>query len=110
MALDHRRMLATAVGRLRAKIKYRPVLFELMPAHFTLYELQITAEALSGVPLHKQNFRRLIENQGLVEETGQLSTKTGGRPAKLFKFRNEVLRERPMPGVRFPTNGKPTAS
>jgi len=102
MALDHRRILATAVGRLRGKIKYRPVIFELMPAAFTLLDLQRTVEALSGVRLHKQNFRRLVEMQGLVEETGEVTTETGGRPARLVRFRREVLVERPAPGVRLP--------
>jgi len=101
MVADHRRILATAISRLRAKIKYRPVLFELMPPSFTLSELQMTAEALSGIPLHKQNFRRLIAQQGLVEETGEVATDTGGRPAKLMRFRKEVILERPAPGVRF---------
>jgi hypothetical protein len=101
MAFDHRRILATAMGRLRGKMKYRPVVFELMPAEFTLLELQRTIEAISGVRLHKQNFRRLVEGQGLVEGTGRLSRKTGGRPAEQFRFRREVLRERPAPGVRL---------
>lgn len=100
MAADHRRILATAIGRLRGKIKYRPVLFELMPPSFTLLQLQRTAEALSGVRLHKQNFRRLIAQQSLVEETGEVETATGGRPAKLMRFRHEVTMERPAPGVR----------
>lgn len=98
MALDHRRMLATAIGRLRGKIKYRPVVFELMPPAFTLLELQRTVEALAGVRLHKQNFRRLVEAQGLVEETGGAKAETGGRPARLVRFRREVLLERPTPG------------
>ncbi|QRM32414.1 hypothetical protein [Microvirga sp. VF16] len=102
MALDHRRILATGIGRLRGKIKYRPVIFELMPASFTLLGLQRTVEALSGVRLHKQNFRRLVEVQGLVEETGEISAETGGRPARLARFRREVLVERPAPGVRLP--------
>jgi hypothetical protein len=101
MAFDHRRILATAMGRLRGKIKYRPVVFELMSGEFTLLELQRTVEALSGVRLHKQNFRRLVEAQGLVERTGRMSHKTGGRPAEQFRFRREVLRERPAPGVRY---------
>ena len=100
MFADHRRVVATAISRLRAKIKYRPVLFELMPPTFTLSELQKTAEALSGVLLHKQNFRRLIAQQELVEETGEVATDTGGRPAKLMRFRREVTLERPAPGVR----------
>jgi hypothetical protein len=101
MAVDHRRILATAVGRLRGKIKYRPVVFELMPPAFTLSQLQRTVEALSGVRLHKQNFRRLVEQQGLVEETGEISAATGGRPARLVRFRREVLLERPAPGLRL---------
>jgi hypothetical protein len=99
---DHRRILATAIGRLRGKIRYRPVIFEVMPAAFTLFELQRATEALAGAPLHKQNFRRLVASEGLVEETGQMSSETGGRPAKLFRFRRDVVRERPAPGVRVP--------
>jgi hypothetical protein len=102
MIHDHRRILATAMSRLRGKLKYRPLVFELMPAAFTLLELQRTVEAVSGVRLHKQNFRRLLARTGLVEPTGRVSTKTGGRPAEQFRFRREVLRERPAPGVRVP--------
>jgi len=102
MALDHRRILATALGRVRGKLKYRPVVFELLPPTFTLSRLQRVAEALAGVRLHKQNFRRLVEHGGLVEGTGRLDLSTGGRPAELFRFRREVLRERPAPGVGLP--------
>jgi hypothetical protein len=102
MIFDHRRILATAIGRLRGKLKYRPLVFELMPPAFTLLELQRTVEAISGVRLHKQNFRRLLARTGLVEPTGQVTTKTGGRPAEQFRFRREVLRERPAPGMRLP--------
>jgi hypothetical protein len=100
MRFDHRRILATAMGRLRGKLKYRPVVFELMPETFTLLELQRTVESITGSPLHKQNFRRLVENGGLVEGAGQQSEKTGGRPAQMFRFRRDVLRERPAPGVK----------
>jgi hypothetical protein len=99
---DHRRILATAMGRLRAKIKYRPVIFELMAPTFTLFQLQRAVEALSGGRLHKQNFRRLVAHEGLVEPTGQVSAETGGRPAELFRFRRDVIHERPAPGVRAP--------
>jgi hypothetical protein len=99
MRFDHRRILATAIARLRAKLKYRPVVFELLPNEFTLTELQRTVEAISGRHLHKQNFRRLVENTALVEPTGVMSTQTGGRPAALFRFRREVLQERPAPGL-----------
>jgi hypothetical protein len=100
MRFDHRRILATGIARLRAKLKYRPVVFELLPGEFTLTELQRTVEAISGRHLHKQNFRRLVETGALVEPTGVMSTQTGGRPAALFRFRREVLQERPAPGLR----------
>jgi hypothetical protein len=105
MALDHRRLMATALGRLRGKLKYRPVVFELAPATFTLLRLQRLVEALAGAPLHKQNFRRLVETGGLVEGTGLMESRPKGRPAELFRFRREVLRERRAPGVGVPGHG-----
>jgi hypothetical protein len=102
MLHDHRRILATGIARLRAKIKYRPVVFELMPESFTLLALQRAVEALAGQRLHKQNFRRLIDQQGLVEDTGRMATQTGGRPAKLVRFRREVLLERAVAGTKLP--------
>ena len=102
MTGDHRRILATGIARLRAKIKYRPVVFELMPASFTLLQLQLAFEALAGRRLHKQNFRRLIEQQRLVEETGAVADRAVGRPAKLFRFRREVLQARHVAGSKLP--------
>ncbi|GAB4241322.1 MAG: NAD regulator [Acidobacteriota bacterium] len=102
LAFDHRRILATALGRLRGKIRYRPVVFELLPETFTLSQLQRVVEALAGRRLHTQNFRRLLDRGGLVEGTGELDLNTGGRPAEQFRFRREVLRERRAPGVGLP--------
>ncbi len=102
MTGDHRRILATGIARLRAKIKYRPVVFELMPEEFTLLQLQRCVEALAGRLVHKQNFRRLIEQQELVEETGAMAADTIGRPAKLFRFRQGVLAERAVVGTKLP--------
>lgn len=102
MTHDHRRILATAIARLRAKIKYRPVVFELMPPTFTLLQLQQTVEALAGIHLHKQNFRRLIQGQRLVEETKSRALPAKGRPAKLFTFRRDVLHERAAIGTKLP--------
>ncbi|MER2267558.1 NUDIX hydrolase [Methylobacterium oxalidis] len=107
MAFDHRRVLATAIGRMRGKIKYRPVVFELMPPTFTLFQLQRTVEALAGTQLHKQNFRRLVAQQGLVEETEDVTSGTAGRPARLVRFRREVLLERPAPGLRLTPSRRP---
>ncbi|MEI9411551.1 MULTISPECIES: membrane protein [unclassified Mesorhizobium] len=102
MIADHRRILATGIARLRSKIKYRPVVFELMPPVFSLLQLQRTVEALAGRLLHKPNFRRLIEQQELVEQTGETTADTGGRPAKLYRFRHAVLDERAVAGTKLP--------
>jgi hypothetical protein len=97
---DHGILLARAIGELRRAVKHRPVVFELMPDEFTLFELQRTVEAILGPHLHKQNFRRLVESGGLVEPTGEHRLRTGGRPARLYRFRRDVLWERVAPGVR----------
>lgn len=102
MLSDHRRILATAVSRLRGKLKYRPVVFELMPEAFTLSALQRAVEAIAGVPLHKQNFRRALERADLVEGLGRMDADTGGRPAELYRFRREVLGARPVSGLSLP--------
>ena len=102
MLSDHRRILATAVSRLRGKLKYRPVVFELMPEAFTLSALQRAVEAIAGVPLHKQNFRRALERAELVEGLGRMDAETGGRPAELYRFRREILGARPVSGLSLP--------
>ncbi|WAC61391.1 NUDIX hydrolase [Brevundimonas sp. SL130] len=102
MGSDHRRILATGLGRLRSKLKYRPVLFDLTPGVFTLSALQAAAEAVSGLTLHKQNFRRGVERTGLVEPTGQLSSATGGRPAELFRFKGVDPQTGAAPGLSLP--------
>jgi len=102
MLHDHRRILATGVDRLRAKIQYRPVVFELVPAEFTLGRLQSCVEDIAGATLHTQNFRRLVQQQHLVEETGGRESATGGRPARLYRFRREVELERYAAGTKLP--------
>jgi hypothetical protein len=94
---DQAPVLARAIGELRRAVKYRPVVFELMPDEFTLFELQKTVEAILGPNLHKQNFRRLVEGCGLVEPTGEHRLRTGGRPARLYRFRRDVIYEMPHP-------------
>ncbi len=107
MASDHRRIIATAIGRLRGKLRYRPVIFEMMPKTFTLLALQQSVEAIIGFPLHKQNFRRGIDNSGLVIKTGNMSSETVGRPAALFEFdrtrmTGKVAQDRTIKGLTLP--------
>lgn len=102
MISDHRRILATAIGRLRGKLKYRPIIFEMMPPEFTLLQLQRTIEAIVGFEFHKQNFRRSVEKSGFVEPTNETSQEAGGRPAALFRVNREGLRERAASGLAIP--------
>ncbi len=103
LQLDHRRILATALGRLRGKFKYRPVIFDLMAPQFTLTQLQKTAEAILGVQLHKQNFRRMVEKSNFLDSTGKME-KSRGRPAELFRFRHGDRADRPLSGLRIPSS------
>lgn len=102
MASDHRRILATALSRLRAKIKYRPVIFELMPHTFTLSELQNVAEGITGQRLHKQNFRRGVEKSDLVQATGRMNSHTGGRPAALYAQHTNLNANGQTAGLSLP--------
>ena len=77
LVLDHRRIAAAALERLRGKLAYRPVVFEVLPETFTLSRLQQVIEALAGQVLHKQNFRRLVASANLVEPTGEWDQRTG---------------------------------
>ncbi|MEM9898777.1 MAG: NAD regulator, partial [Pseudomonadota bacterium] len=86
MRSDHRRILATAIGRLRGKLKYRPIIFDLTPSRFTLLTLQRTVEGVVGFNLHKQNFRRHVEGAGLVTKTNISAQLPAGRPAALFEL------------------------
>ena len=102
MTSDHRRIVATGLGRLRSKLKYRPVLFDLTPPTFTLSALQNAAEAVAGLSLHKQNFRRGVERTGLVQPTGVFASDTGGRPAELFRYIGPEPAGGPPSGLTLP--------
>ncbi|MBX7249748.1 MAG: NAD regulator [Caulobacteraceae bacterium] len=102
MTSDHRRILATGLGRLRGKLKYRPVAFELTPPEFTLSTLQRVVEAISGLRLHKQNFRRAVERTGLVQALGRYDQETGGRPAALHRFLRDQAAAAPALGLPLP--------
>lgn len=102
MTSDHRRILATAIGRLRGKLKYRPVIFELMPETFTLLSLQRTVEAIVGFELHKQNFRRSVVEGGLVEKTEAVAPQTSGRPAALFRASPAIRLDAAASGLAVP--------
>lgn len=101
MISDHRRILATAIGRLRGKLRYRPIIFQMIPDLFTLTDLQCAVEAILGFEVHKQNFRRSLESLGLVEKTAETLAQTGGRPAALYQP-SPLAQEKFAPGLTLP--------
>ena len=92
LAFDHTDILAYALQRLRYKLEYTAVGFELLPEAFTLSEIQAAYEIILGEELDKRNFRRKILSAEIIEETG--ARRTGeGRPAKLYRFRDDAVAE-----------------
>jgi 8-oxo-dGTP diphosphatase len=87
LAFDHRKILDYAHMRLRNKLNYTNVGFELLPAKFTLTELQFVYEAILGETLDKRNFRRKIIQQGIVKPVDEW-VQTGRKPAQLYRFSN----------------------
>jgi len=92
LAFDHAEILAYALQRLRYKLEYTAVGFELLPEAFTLSELQTAYEIILGEDLDKRNFRRKILSAEVIEETGDYRTGEG-RPAKLYHFRDDAVAE-----------------
>lgn len=105
MQYDHRRILATALGRMRAKIKYYPIIFDLMPATFTLFDLQKSAESILGYKLHKQNFRRFVEREKLVTKTDKVRNLASGRPAKLYEYNKHLAGKGQIQGIKIGNSG-----
>ena len=92
LAFDHANILSYALKRLRYKLEYTAVGFELLPEAFTLSELQAAYEVVLGEKLDKRNFRRKILSAQVIEEAG--SYRTGeGRPAMLYHFRDDAVAE-----------------
>ncbi|MFT8655249.1 MAG: hypothetical protein ABF785_01000 [Acetobacter papayae] len=102
MQHDYRHVLATALSRIRAKIRYTSIVFDLLPRYFTLLHLQQAMEALAGRPMHKQNFRRLVLQQGLLEETEQMDFSGPGRPARLYAADNQAQDNCYLAGAKSP--------
>ena len=102
MARDYRRILATALSRMRAKIRYTPAVFDLLPRQFTLLQLQQAMESLAGRCMHKQNFRRLVQQQKLVSRTAEYDSPVQGRPAQLYQFAPEMAEHCYLAGAKLP--------
>jgi 8-oxo-dGTP diphosphatase len=88
LAFDHALMIGMAVKRLRGKLDYAPIGFQLLPEQFTLFELQGVHEAVLGRELNKDSFRRRMLASGLLEATGEQESDVGHRPAERYRFRS----------------------
>lgn len=86
LAFDHAEILGMAVKRIRGKLSYTPIGFQLLPEKFTLFELQKVHETVLGRPLSKDSFRRRMLASGLLEATGESQREVDHRPAELYRF------------------------
>ena len=102
MSHDHRRILATGIARLRAKIKYRPVVFELMPAELHPAAIAARGRGAGRAAAAQAEFPPADRAAGPGGGNRRRAKETGGRPAKLFRFRREVLPERAVVGTKLP--------
>jgi 8-oxo-dGTP diphosphatase len=93
LAFDHADILKYALQRLRYKLEYTSVGFELLPNEFTLTELQTAYEIVLGEELDKRNFRRRILEAGVLAETNKYRADVQGRPARLYRYRQNAVRE-----------------
>lgn len=100
LAFDHDDILATALARLRGKLRYQPIGFELLPAQFTLSELQHLYEAVLGVKLDKRNFRKKVLAFNFLVPVAE-QAKGAHRPAQLYKFDSEKYERLRKRGFNF---------
>jgi 8-oxo-dGTP diphosphatase len=92
LAGDHPEILAYALRRLRYKLEYSAVGFQLLPGEFSLSELQHTYEIILGEKLDKRNFRRRMLQSGIIEQTAHKRLGEG-RPARLYRYRPDAVAE-----------------
>lgn len=103
LGFDHQHILEVVLQRLRGKLMYTPVGFELLPGHFTLRELQEVHETILGQKLNKDSFRRRMLASGELEATGKMETGKEFRPAELYR-RKEVGGRRFTPYILSPSS------
>ncbi|HVR42098.1 MAG TPA: NUDIX domain-containing protein [Thermoanaerobaculia bacterium] len=101
LPFDHGSILATALARLKAKVRYQPIGFELLPRKFTLTRLQNLYEAILGTPLDKRNFRRKILGTGLLLELDERERGVAHRAARLYTFDRGKYRQLARHGLNF---------
>jgi 8-oxo-dGTP diphosphatase len=101
LAFDHARIVAVALQRLRSKVTWQPVGFDLLPATFTLTELQNLYEVVLGRAIDKRNFRKKVLTMGLLEDTQEQTTGGRHRPARLYRFDRSAYDRLSRDGFEF---------
>ncbi len=101
LAFDHDRIVEVALERLRGKVRYRPVGFELLPRRFTLSQLQHLYETVLETDLDKRNFRKKVLSLGLLIDTGANEQDVPRRPARLYRFDKRKYRALEKRGFEF---------
>jgi 8-oxo-dGTP diphosphatase len=96
LAFDHAEVIGAAVRRIRGKLAYAPIGFELLPEVFTLRDLRLIHEAILKRPLNKDSFRKHVIERGLVAATGTHAEGLGHRPPELFRFATATRRPSPV--------------
>jgi 8-oxo-dGTP diphosphatase len=101
LAFDHRKILDTALDRLRGKVRYQPIGFELLPEKFTLRQLQHLYEIILDRPLDKRNFRKKVHGMGVLKETSEIEKDVAHRAAQLFRFNKPAYDRLTRRGFHF---------
>ncbi len=101
LAFDHAAILDAALRRLKAKVRYEPIGFELLPPKFTLSQLQRLYETVLERPLDKRNFRKKILSMGVLIELDEIQQDVAHRAARLYRFDEERYRKLRKKGFNF---------
>lgn len=101
LAFDHGQILNVALKRLRSKIRYEPIGFELLPKKFTFFQLQKLYETVLGQELDKRNFRKKFLKMGLLHELDEFDETAPHRPPRLYQFDEAQYQELKKTGFSF---------
>jgi 8-oxo-dGTP diphosphatase len=101
LGFDHERIVEVALKRLKAKVRYEPIGFELLPVKFTLGELQRLYEAVLEQPLDKRNFRKKILGMGLLEPLDEYQQDVAHRAAQYYRFQRTRYEQLAKRGFHF---------
>lgn len=101
LAFDHQKIFELALKRLRGKVRYQPVGFELLPRKFTLTQLQRMYEMILEKPLDKRNFRKRILSMGILKDLNEIQQDVRHRAARLYCFDETAYRRLEEQGTHF---------